>query len=134
MVRKHGRHGTCYPISNDQGQIEEFQGIGRDISIRREALEALRQSEERFADVFRGSPTAISIIRQSDGDITGIVADHSGPPGGLGAYDLYDDEGEFVDTLFYYDGVLEAPVFLFARGVVDDGDWFRFTKDDTASD
>ena len=67
MVRKHGRHGTCYPISNDQGQIEEFQGIGRDISIRREALEALRQSEERFADVFRGSPTAIGIIRQSDG-------------------------------------------------------------------
>ena len=72
---------------------------------------------------------------ESDGDITGTVEEATGRPlGGMGAYDLYDDEGEFVDTLFYYDGVLEEPVFLFARGVVDDGDWFRFTKDDTASD
>jgi hypothetical protein len=29
--------------------------------------------------------------------------------------------------------LLDEPVFLFARGVVDDGDWFRFTKDDDAS-
>jgi PAS domain S-box-containing protein len=56
-----------YPIYNDQEQIEEFQGIGRDISVRQQALEALRQSEERFAGIFRGSPTAISIIRQADG-------------------------------------------------------------------
>lgn len=56
-----------YPIYNDQEQIEEFQGIGRDISIRQQALEALRQSEERFSGIFRGSPTAISIIRQADG-------------------------------------------------------------------
>jgi len=56
-----------HPIFDADGKIEEFQGIGRDISTQREALEALRQSEERFSGIFRGSPTAISIIRQSDG-------------------------------------------------------------------
>lgn len=61
-----------YPIYNDQGQIEEFQGIGRDISARREAQEALHQSEERFSSVFRGSPTAISIIRQADGSLLDV--------------------------------------------------------------
>jgi len=66
----------------------------------------------------------------NDGEISGTVEDADGrPTGALSGYDLYDDEGEYVDTLYYYDGVLEAPVFLFATGVVDDGDWFRFAKD-----
>lgn len=63
-----------------------------------------------------------------EGDLSGTVREHLGPEGGMGAYDLYDDSGEFVDTLYYYDGLLEDPAFLFADGVVDDGDWFRFTK------
>lgn len=61
-----------YPIYNKQGKIEEFQGIGRDISVQRATLEALRQSEERFSGVFRGSPTAISIIRQTDGHLLDV--------------------------------------------------------------
>lgn len=67
---------------------------------------------------------------ESGGDISGTLTDPGGRPLSLGAYDLYDDAGEFVDTLYFYDGAFEAPAFLFARGVVDDGDWFRFTKDD----
>ena len=67
---------------------------------------------------------------ESDGDISGTLADTDGRPLSLGAYDLYDAEGKFVDTLYFYDGAFEAPAFLFARGPVDDGDWFRFTKDD----
>ena len=69
------------------------------------------------------------------GSLSGTVEETAnGPAGGMGAYDLYDTEGVFVATLYYYAGVLEPPVFLFAIGVVDDGDWFRFTKDDDASD
>ena len=65
-----------------------------------------------------------------EGSVSGTVEDHTGPRSGLDAYDLYDDAGDFVDTLYYYDGLLEDPAFLFANGVVDDGDWFRFTKHD----
>ena len=65
-----------------------------------------------------------------EGSVSGTVEDHTGPQSGLDAYDLYDDAGDFVDTLYYYDGLLEDPAFLFANGVVDDGDWFRFTKHD----
>jgi PAS domain S-box-containing protein len=39
---------------------------------RRRAEKDLRQSEERFSGVFRGSPVAISIIRQSDGRLVDV--------------------------------------------------------------
>jgi PAS domain S-box-containing protein len=56
-----------HPILGQQGEVLEVQAVGRDITTRRNALEALRQSEERFSGIFRGSPEAIGIIRQSDG-------------------------------------------------------------------
>ncbi|GAA5121637.1 PAS domain S-box protein [Luteolibacter yonseiensis] len=61
-----------YPIFNDAGKIDEFQCLGRDISVQRQAVEELRQSEERFSGVFHGSPTAISIIRQADGRLLDV--------------------------------------------------------------
>ncbi len=60
------------PVFNARGELEELQGIGRDITRRRRAQEELRQSEERFAGVFRGSPMAISILRQSDGRLVDV--------------------------------------------------------------
>lgn len=65
-------HWDDYPIFNDRGVLVELQGIGRDISERRLAEEALRQSEERFAGVFRGSPAAIAIIRQAGGYLVDV--------------------------------------------------------------
>ncbi|QJE98931.1 PAS domain-containing sensor histidine kinase [Luteolibacter luteus] len=56
-----------HPVLNERGELEELQGIGRDVSERERTQEALRQSEERFAGIFRGCPIAIAIIRQSDG-------------------------------------------------------------------
>ncbi|MES2438071.1 MAG: PAS domain S-box protein [Verrucomicrobiota bacterium] len=76
VIRPDGEVGWMswedYPIFDQLGKLEEFQGIGRDITKRRVAEEALRQSEERFSGVFRGSPTAISIIRQSDGRLLDV--------------------------------------------------------------
>lgn len=56
-----------HPIPDERGEVFEIQAVGRDITVRRNALESLRQSEERFSGIFRGSPEAIGIIRQSDG-------------------------------------------------------------------
>jgi len=61
-----------YPVLNDRGEIVELQGIGRDITKRREMVDELRQSEERFAGIFHGSPAAIGIIRQRDGTLVEV--------------------------------------------------------------
>ena len=61
-----------YPIYGQRGELLELQGIGKDVTDRRQAIEDLRQSEERFAGVFRGSPVAIAIMRQSDGRLVEV--------------------------------------------------------------
>ncbi len=61
-----------HPIFGPRGEIHEFQGVGSDITAQRRAQDALRQSEERFSGVFRGSPVAIGIIRQADGRLVDV--------------------------------------------------------------
>lgn len=41
-------HSRAVPVLNAQGQIEEWLGTGKDITIRKQAEEALRESEQRF--------------------------------------------------------------------------------------
>jgi PAS domain S-box-containing protein len=76
VVRPDGSIGWMqwedYPILGDGGEILELQGIGRDITKGREALDALSQSEERFSGIFRSSPAAMSIVRQSDGRLVEV--------------------------------------------------------------
>jgi PAS domain S-box-containing protein len=61
-----------YAILDERGEIEELQGIGRDITEQHLAEEALRQSEEKFSRAFHASPSAISIHLETDGRIVDV--------------------------------------------------------------
>jgi PAS domain S-box-containing protein len=68
--RKDGR--PCWtlvstnPLHGPDGTFLGALALVTDISARKQAEEALRQSEQRFAAVFHGSPDAISITRRAD--------------------------------------------------------------------
>jgi PAS domain S-box-containing protein len=55
-----------YPVKNESGRIEEVVLVHEDVTERREAEDALRESEERFAAFMNNSPTA-SWITDADG-------------------------------------------------------------------
>ena len=54
-------------VERDAGLPSRLTGVTMDITERRRAETALRQSEERFAKAFRASPAALSITRLADG-------------------------------------------------------------------
>jgi PAS domain S-box-containing protein len=56
------------PFYDDQGELVAIEGIGRDITERKEAEDALRQSEERFRSLVQNASDTI-IILEADGTV-----------------------------------------------------------------
>jgi PAS domain S-box-containing protein len=54
-------------LKNEQGQPVGMLGIGTDITQRKLAEQALRESEERFRQIFQASPDALTLSRLEDG-------------------------------------------------------------------
>ncbi len=55
------------PVLNGEGEYAGALAFVTDVTVEREALSALRLSEEKFANAFRLSPDAITISRLGDG-------------------------------------------------------------------
>jgi PAS domain S-box-containing protein len=76
LRRKDGRY--CWtlmstnPLHGPDGTFLGALALVTDISARKQAEEALRQSEQRFAAVFHGSPDAISITRRADRQVCDV--------------------------------------------------------------
>ena len=59
-------HTSLVPIKDDAGHVRAVLGISRDISARKEAEEALRQSQAFLAGVMNSVPDAIFTVRMPD--------------------------------------------------------------------
>lgn len=61
--------GNARAVRDADGQLLYYEGALQDISVRKRAEEALRESEEKFSKIFRNSPDAIGLISLMNGKI-----------------------------------------------------------------
>ncbi|MDD1651624.1 MAG: PAS domain S-box protein, partial [Methanomicrobiales archaeon] len=100
---------VCQPVYGGKGEFIGIRGSNRDITDRKQAEEALRESEERFRTIAETSPIQISVSSSHDATILYANTEYAQAFGfsgeeliGVKAPDLYcnqDDRGELINTL-----------------------------------
>lgn len=65
------------PIKDDQGTIIGISVAAEEITERKRAEDALRNSEEMFSKAFRSSPVAMAITRAADGEYIDVNDTHT---------------------------------------------------------
>ena len=98
-------------IRDESGQPFRMMLVARDVTERKRAEEAMRQSEEKFAQAFRISPYAITLTRADDGRFVDVNAAFSAITGfsreealahssiGLGLWARPEDRQQVIDDL-----------------------------------
>jgi PAS domain S-box-containing protein len=59
-------------VPDEQGRPGHYEGFVEDISDRKKAEELLRESEIKFATVFRSSPVALTLVSATDGIVVDV--------------------------------------------------------------
>ena len=60
------------PFYNQKGKLIGYRGINRDITQKKQAEKALRESEKKFAAAFQTAPTLLAITKIGDGRIKDV--------------------------------------------------------------
>jgi PAS domain S-box-containing protein len=96
---------TVYPVSNAEGSIDKIAVFAADITERKKAEEALKDSEEKFRTIIKNTQAIIFIIDQdgkftlSEGKGLSVLGLKPGQVVGQSAFEMYKDFPEIINGI-----------------------------------